>query len=92
VNRAESRQRFRCYLRTLRQPLPAIGVPLANGDKDARLDLQAVVAQAYVNGGYRYRLPYDRPCRPPLDPADQAWADELIRAAGTAQSKPQASS
>jgi hypothetical protein len=92
LNRAESRQRFGCYFRTVRQPLPVIGIPLANGDADVRIDVQAIVAHAYESGGYRYRLRYDQPCRPPLDPEDQAWADGLIRAAGVVQSNPQVSS
>jgi hypothetical protein len=83
VNRAGGlRQDFEIYPIGLRDRLPVIGIPLAKGDADARLDLQAVVAHTYDAGYYGETLPYDRPCRPPLDPEDQAWADELIRAAG----------
>ncbi len=82
VNSAEGmRDRFRLYPRQLRQPLPRIGVPLADGDPDVVLDVQAVLAQTYEAGSYRERLRYDRPCVPPLSVEDQAWADERIRAA-----------
>jgi hypothetical protein len=69
------------YPRQLRQRLPRIGVPLADGDPDAVLDVQAVLAQTYEAGSYRERLRYDRPCVPSLPAEDQAWADELIRTA-----------
>jgi hypothetical protein len=82
VNRAEGRRgRFQLYPRHLRQRLPRIGVPLAGGDPDVVLDVQAVLAHAYEAGSYRDLLAYDRPCQPPLSPEDQAWADERIRAA-----------
>jgi hypothetical protein len=82
VNRAEGlRNRFRLYPRQLRQRLPRIRVPLADGDPDVVLDVQAVVAQTYEAGSYRERLRYDQPCVPPLPAEDQAWADELIREA-----------
>jgi hypothetical protein len=84
VNRAEGlRDRFLLYPRTLRDRLPRIRVPLAEGDADVVLDLQAVLEQTYEAGSYRDLLPYDRPCVPPLASEDQEWATELIRAAGT---------
>lgn len=80
VNRAEGlRDRYRFYPRQLRQRLPRIRVPLAEGDPDVVLDVQAVLAQTYEAGSYRERLRYDQPCIPPLPAEDQAWADELIR-------------
>ena len=81
VNRAEGlRNRFLLYPRQFRQRLPRIGVPLADGDPDVVLDVQAVLDQTYEAGSYRERLRYDRPCVPSLPAEDQAWADELIRA------------
>jgi hypothetical protein len=86
VNRAEGlRDRFRLYPRQLRLRLPRIRVPLAEGDPDVVLDVQAVVAQTYEASSYRERLRYDQPCVPALAAEDQAWADELIRAAQQGQ-------
>jgi hypothetical protein len=88
INRARgSRSRYEYYARTVRQRLPAIRLPLAEGDDDVKLDLQAVLTRTYELGGYRIRLRYDRPCVPPLSPEDQAWADELIGKAQAATSQ-----
>ena len=82
VNRAVGlRCNFETYPRTLRERLPRIRVPLANGDADVVLDVQAVVAQAYGAGRYQVRLRYDRPCLPALSEDDQAWANDCIRKA-----------
>ncbi|MDR3635824.1 MAG: DUF4058 family protein [Isosphaeraceae bacterium] len=82
VNRAVGlRDEYEVYRQSLRVPLTSVRVPLADGDPDAMLDIQAVLSQVYDAGFYRDLLAYDRPCVPPLPPADQAWADERIRAA-----------
>jgi len=82
VNRARNQPRrsFELYLRCLRQRLPRIRIPLAEDDPDVKLDLQAVLEQTY-EAGYRERLNYTVPCNPPLAPAEQAWADQLIQEA-----------
>jgi hypothetical protein len=81
VSRAAGwRNRFEVYPRTVRQPLPWIRVPLAGDDPDVQLNLRAALEQAYEAGSYRDRIRYRAPCEPPLSPADQSWADELIRA------------
>ena len=82
VNRAKPlRIEFEVYPRLLRQALPKIRVPLSGDDPDVRLDLQAVLAQTYEAGSYRDRIRYQAPCRPPLRPEDQPWADQLIQTA-----------
>jgi hypothetical protein len=79
VNRGyELRDEYELYLRGLRERLPRIRIPLAGGDPDVALDVQAVVAQVYDSGAYRQRIDYHAPCRPPLRPEDQAWVDLLI--------------
>lgn len=84
VNRATNiRRLYETYPRSLRERLPRIGIPLAEGDRDVVLDVQAVVAQTYDAGSYQARLHYDQPCTPPLREADQSWATELIRTATT---------
>jgi len=66
VNRAQgARDRYQFYPRTLRQSLPRIRVPLAEGDPNVRLDLQAVLSQTYEAGSYGRRLDYDSTCVPP---------------------------
>lgn len=81
VNRAaEVRDHYDLYLRRLRHRLPRLRVPLANGDADVRLDLQAALAQVYESGMYRDRIDYSAPCQPPLAEEDQTWAWGLARA------------
>ncbi len=78
VSRWPARNRFELYLRTLRQRLPRLKVPLAEEDPDITLDLQAAFEQVYVDGRYWRRIRYDQKCKPRLSPQDQAWADERI--------------
>ena len=59
----------------LRDPLPAIPIPLRRPDPDATLDLQAVLHEVYDACRYE-SYAYDLPPDPPLAPAEQAWADE----------------
>lgn len=66
----------------LRTPLPTIPVPLRANDSPDQLDLQSLVARAYHNGRYGQSLIYARPLRPPLEPADAEWSDQLLDAAG----------
>lgn len=66
----------------LRDRLPTLNVPLRREDAFAQLDLQRLLDDAYLNGRYDRTLRYDRPCEPPLEGADAAWADDLLRAAG----------
>jgi hypothetical protein len=80
VNRAEGlRDWFSLYPRRLRERLPRIRLPLATPDPDVVCDIQAVLTRTYESGGYAERLSYAAPCMPPLAPADQAWADTIIR-------------
>lgn len=76
------RSLFDVYPRTLRQRLPRMRIPLADGDPDVRLDVQAALAQVYEAGCYRDRIDYSRPCQPPLSDDDQTWAfDQIAKAA-----------
>ena len=67
----------------LRDTLPAIPVPLDEGDPHAQLDLKAALEAAYEAGAYG-DYAYDAPPEPPLPPADAAWAGELAARARTA--------
>ena len=58
--------------------LPRLHVPLAEGDADVPLNLQAVLAQTYSAGSYRQRLDYGRPAAPSLRPEDEAWVRERV--------------
>jgi hypothetical protein len=82
VNRARGlRDEYALYPRRLSERLPRVRVPLAGDDPDVILDVQAVLAQLHDAGSYDDRIDYGAPCRPPLSPEDQAWANERVQAA-----------
>ncbi len=74
VSRSPHRRRFEVYPCRLRDRLPRIRVPLAAPDPDVTLDIQAALNHVYEAAGYILRVRYDKPCVPPLSPADQEWA------------------
>lgn len=69
------------YAAPLRSRLPILSIPLRPTDGDVALDLQALIDRCHANGRYD-ELDYSRDPSPPLDSADAAWADELLRAVG----------
>lgn len=78
VTRNQRRPYVDVYAWGLRDRLPIIPIPLMPPDGDVQLDLSAVFASAYRRGRYDRRLRYDRPLLPPLGPADNTWAKQLI--------------
>lgn len=78
VTRMSAYPLYEVYPLRLRERLPAIRIPLREGDDDVTLDLQALVDQAYRNAGYD-ATDYTGECSPPLNRDDAAWADALLR-------------
>ena len=76
--RADERE---LYPISIREPLPAICIPLRETDEDAALDLQALIDLAYANGAYD-DLDYSKDPTPPLLGDDAKWADDLLRKQG----------
>jgi len=81
VRRGWELDRFEIYRAPLAERLPVIGIPLRQTDPDAPLDLQALVDLSYQNGRYD-DLDYKADPTPPLDAADAAWTDQLLRGKG----------
>lgn len=84
---AEAESTYRAVIRTgapwpggylfpirLREPLPAVPIPLRPGDPPVTLDLRKILDAVYARGRYAARLRYDRPLRRPLPPDDAGWA------------------
>ncbi len=66
---------------SLREPLPAVPVPLLHPDPDVPLDLQAAVNACFDLVGYERLLDYSGPLPPPeLDEEDAAWVAETLDA------------
>jgi hypothetical protein len=68
------------YRWLLRQPLPAVSIPLAPPDPDLPLDLNAVLAGMYDRAGYDYSLDRSTAIAPPLPAAEVAWVSEQLAA------------
>ncbi|MDR3620636.1 MAG: DUF4058 family protein [Paludisphaera borealis] len=77
VSRAESRPEADYWPIRLRAPLPVVPIPLRNPDRDATLDLQALLHKVYDSGRYA-QYAYEARPTPPLRPEDAAWASEVI--------------
>ena len=71
-------RRREVYLCPLREPLPAIRVPLRVTDPDVPLALQPLIDRCYQAGRYWLGDP-KRPLDPPLPPEDAAWAEDRLR-------------
>ncbi len=82
VRKGWQRQQCELYPVPLRGPLPAIPIPLRQKDESVRLDLQAVLEQAYRKGRYYLTINYAEPPDPPLTGKDAKWAQALVKAAG----------
>ncbi len=63
---------------SLREPLPAVSVPLSDGRPDVTVDLQAMLTAMYDLFGFDIELNYRRPPPLPLPAADAAWAADLL--------------
>jgi hypothetical protein len=78
ISRSWQRPRAQLYHFNLREPIPAISVPLQRGEDEPVLDLNAVLHDLYARARYDLMLDYDQPPVPPLNDDDAAWARELI--------------
>ncbi|MFM9961865.1 MAG: DUF4058 family protein [Planctomycetaceae bacterium] len=78
VTRVEHRPKVEVYSWPLERRLPTIPIPLAEGDPDVSLDLQAVFDTTYDRSGYDYALNYRKPVEPPLSDSQQAWVAEVL--------------
>ncbi len=82
LHRAGPDRRFEVWAVSMRQRLPRIHVPLAEGDPDVVLDLQTVFDRCYNEGAFDRGLDYRRDPPTPLPRADAEWADTLLRERG----------
>jgi hypothetical protein len=81
IFRASEPDQREIYPLRLREKLPAIRVPLRASDKDAVLELQPLIDQAFERGRY-WLMDYQRDLQPPLVKSDAEWADELLKKSG----------
>lgn len=82
VSRVQERPKGRIWPIRLREKLPAVGVPLREGDEDAKLDLQAVMNETYDRSAYQVSTDYAADPVPPLPPDLATWADAILKQKG----------
>jgi hypothetical protein len=79
VCRAERLPQVEVYAWTLRDRLPVVPVPLADGDPDVSLDLQAAFTTTYDRAGYDYALDYSQAVRPSLEASTAEWVRSVVQ-------------
>jgi hypothetical protein len=70
------------YAWTVRQPVPAIDIPLLVPDPPVRVDLGAVFRSTYDRGRYARSIDYTAAPHPALADEDRVWAAQTARVAG----------
>lgn len=81
LSRFTRRPRTEAWPISLRQPLPAVPVPLLPPDADVTLDLQAAVDACFALVGYERLLDYTQPPPPPdFNADDAAWIQARLSA------------
>lgn len=82
LSRVERRPKATLIPFGVRQPIPRFPIPLRPGDSEPWLDLNGLLHSLYDRAGFAMRLKYRAEPEPPLNEADAAWADGLLREAG----------
>ena len=78
VSRKDRRPKGYVWPIRLPQRLPVIGIPLKEGDPDAKLDLQEVLATAYERAAYDLQVNYHAEPTPRLTTEFAEWANVLL--------------
>ncbi len=83
LSRAERRPQIDIWPLTLRDPIPAVPVPLGRSDPDIALEVGSAIHLIYTSARYERRIDYRSAPPPPLlSPDDAAWLDAHLRAVG----------
>jgi Protein of unknown function (DUF4058) len=77
LSRVQSRPKLGVWAISLREQLPRIPIPLAAGDADVHLDLQAVLHRVYDAVNYGNYIYADTP-EPPLSEEQAEWAKQFV--------------
>jgi hypothetical protein len=77
VSRAWQRPNMGLWPVKLRDPLPAIPIPLRRGEPEPLIELKPILDRTYDEAGYVRRI-YRTPPEPPLSSVDAEWAKAFI--------------
>ena len=78
VRRGIMHNKAKLYTFSVRQPIPAIPIPLLPGDEEPSLDLGAVLHALYDRARFDLRLNYRKPPVPSLNEGDTTWAQSIL--------------
>jgi len=70
------------YAFGLRHPISEIPVPLRQGEKEAKLNLNLLLSEIYDRARYHLRLNYHQPPDPPLPSEELAWVQKILKEKG----------
>lgn len=84
ISRAADYPRAGIWSLGIREPLPPIPIPLADGTEPVRLALQPCLERAYDEARFDEDIDYRQPPSPLLPEPDAAWARELLARGGAA--------
>ncbi len=82
VRRAAQPDRREVYPIPLAQRLPRVALPLREPDADVTVDLSAIFAQCYDNGGYAELADYGVAPPSPLTEDEATWVNALLKEKG----------
>jgi len=86
VSRGWERPRGLLYSFDLAMTIPAVPVPLEQGEEELSLALGELIPQIYEDVRYERRIDYTTPPPPPeLTPEQSAWLNDLLREAALRQ-------
>ena len=83
VARGDARPQCRLHCWGVRNPLPTVGIPLAEPGREVPSDLGEVFRTAWQRGRYERVIDYSQPLQLPLHEQDLMWTRELIGQGGT---------
>jgi hypothetical protein len=81
VSRAGQRPLGEAYLFSIRDRIPAIPIPLRDGEPEPELPLNDLVHDVYQRGRYDLAINYSQPAPPPFSNEDAAWIGSLLEQA-----------
>ena len=79
VSRSDRRPTAQIYAFNLKEPIPAIPIPLFSDEPEPLLHLQPLLQRVYEKGRYHLAIDYQQPPQPPLAESDRAWAEALCQ-------------
>lgn len=82
LSRARQRPKVEVWPIQMDEACPTVPVPLADGDADIPLNIQAALEEAYESGGCDIAINYEDEPEPRWSDAERAWAEQRLAQLG----------